>query len=115
MSSDVGRHSWFHGPVDELEQMRRAAAIQGAIARAPGGQVTVLDPRPLVKVRVVYGRAVAITPTHVLHEWVRYGEYHCRWDERRQVIPMSPDEWAGEPFEDAEGAGKGPENPKSVK
>lgn len=59
--------------------MRREAAVRGALARAPGGDVTKFDPRPLVKVRVVYGRAVAATPTHILHEWGRYGEYHCRW------------------------------------
>ena len=76
--------------------MRRAAAISAALGRAPGGKVTLLDPRPLVKVRVVYGRAVAYTPTHVLHEWVRAGEYHCRWDEKRQVHRVSADEWDGE-------------------
>ena len=83
--------------------MRRASAIRAALARAPGGQVTNLEPRPLVKVRAVYGRAVAVTPTHVLHEWVRYGEYHCRWDERWQVRPVPADEWLGEPFEDKKG------------
>lgn len=57
-----------------------------------------LDPRPLVKVRVGYGRAVATTPTHVLHEWVRYGEYHCRWDEKWQVHRVTAEEWAGEPL-----------------
>lgn len=78
--------------------MRRAGAITAALARAPGGQVTMLDPRPLVKVRVVYGRAVATTPTHVLHEWVRYGEYHCRWDVHAQVVKVAPEDWAGEPI-----------------
>ena len=76
--------------------MRRSAAISAALARAPGGKVTLLDPRPLVKVRVVYGRAVAVTPTHVLHEWVKAGEYHCRWDQKRQVRRVSADEWDGE-------------------
>lgn len=76
--------------------MRRAGAISAALARAPGGKVIMLDPRPLVKVRVVYGRAVATTPTHVLHEWVRYGEYHCRWDAHAQVIKVTADEWVGE-------------------
>lgn len=82
-----------------MEEMRRAAAIPGALARAPGGQVTLLDPRPLVKVRVVYGRAVATTPTHVLHEWVRSGEYHCRWDEKWQVNQVPVGEWKGESLE----------------
>lgn len=76
--------------------MRRQAAIRGALARAPGGKVTKLDPRPLVKVRAVYGRAVAATPTHILHEWVRYGDYHCRWDEKRQVHQVTAEEWDGE-------------------
>ena len=79
--------------------MRRQAAIRGALARAPGGQVIMLESRPLVKVRAVYGRAVARTPTHILHEWVRYGEYHCRWDERAQVNVVTAEEWAGEPLE----------------
>ncbi len=79
--------------------MRRAGAIQGALARAPGGQVTKLEPRPLVKVRAVFGRAIAATPTHVLHEWVRYGAYHCRWDEKWQVHRVSVGEWSGEPLD----------------
>lgn len=79
--------------------MRRAGGISAALARAPGGKVTMLDPRPLVKVRVVYGRAVATTPTHVLHEWVRYGEYHCRWDAHAQVVKVAAAEWAGEPLD----------------
>jgi hypothetical protein len=85
--------------MEDLESMRRAGAITAALARAPGGQVTMLDPRPLVKVRVVYGRAVARTPTHVLHEWVRYGEYHCRWDVHAQVIKVAPEDWTGEPLD----------------
>jgi len=79
-----------------MEEMRRAAAVQGALARAPGGAVQLLDPRPLVRVRVVYGRAIAATPTHILHEWVRYGEYHCRWDEKWQVERVDPGAWLGE-------------------
>lgn len=79
--------------------MRRAAAIQGALARAPGGPVTLLDPRPLVKVRAGYGRAVAVTQTHVLHEWVKAGEYHCRWDEKWQVHRVGVGEWDGEGLE----------------
>jgi hypothetical protein len=82
--------------MDTLEEMRRAGAIRAQVARAPGGKVTMLDPRPLVKVRVVYGRAVATTPTHVLWEWVRYGEYHCRWDEKWQVHRVGAEEWEGE-------------------
>ena len=79
--------------------MRRAGAISAALASAPGGHVTMLKPRPLVKVRVVYGRAIAHTPTHILHEWVRYGEYHCRWDAHAQVIKVTDDEWSGEPLD----------------
>jgi hypothetical protein len=44
----------------------------------------------------VYGRAIATTPTHVLWELVRYGEYHCRWDEKRQVRKVDPSDWQGE-------------------
>ena len=76
--------------------MRRAGAIDAALARAPGGQVTMLDPRPLVKVRVVYGRAVAVTATHVLWEWVRAGEWHCKWDQKWQVRRVESAEWGGE-------------------
>lgn len=76
--------------------MRRAGAIRGALARAPGGQAERLDPRPLVRVRAVFGRAVAVTPTHILHEWVRYGQYHCRWDEKWQAHRVAADEWKGE-------------------
>ncbi len=91
--------SWFHNGMNDLESMRRAGAIRGQLARAPGGQVTMLDPRPLVKVRVTYGRAIAQTPTHVLHEWVRHGEYHCRWDEKWQVHQVEAGEWGGEPLD----------------
>ena len=55
-----------------------------------------LDTRLLVKVRAVYGRAVAVTDTHVLVEWVRYGDYHCRWDEKWQVQRVGVEEWGGE-------------------
>jgi len=79
-----------------IEEIRRSAAVRGALARAPGGAAELLDPRPFVRVRVVYGRAVAVTQTHVLHEWVRYGQYHCRWDEKWQVKRVSSEEWAGE-------------------
>ncbi|MGK3957911.1 hypothetical protein ACLKOZ_17165 [Arthrobacter sp. R4] len=82
--------------MDDLESMRRAGAVTAALGRAPGGKVTLLDPRPLVKVRVLYGRAIAYTPTHVLHEWVRYGEYHCKWDQTWQVHRVAAEEWRGE-------------------
>lgn len=79
-----------------MEGMRRRMALREALARAPGGKVQLLDPRPLVRVRVTWGRAVAVTPTHILHEWVRFGEYHCRWDEKWQVHRVTADEWSGE-------------------
>ena len=81
--------------VDELEGMRRRIAVDGAMRQAPG-PVTLLVARPLVKVRVTYGRALAVTDTHVLHEWVRHGEYHCRWDHKRLVQRVGADEWMGE-------------------
>lgn len=96
--------------MDDLERMRRVSDLRAALARAPGGPAELLDPRPLVKVRVVYGRAVAVTPTHVLHEWVRWGDYHCRWDERWQVRPVDAEAWRGESIDDSEGPTKGPEN-----
>ena len=79
-----------------MDEIRRLGAMRAALGRAPGGAVTMLDPRPFVRVRVVYGRAIAITPTHILHEWVRHGEYHCRWDETWQVHKVAAEEWAGE-------------------
>ena len=51
-----------------------------------------LDPRPLVRVRAVYGRAIAVTTTHVLHEWVKAGTYYVRWDEKWQVHRVGADE-----------------------
>ena len=81
-----------------MESMRRDMALREALARAPGGKVELLDPRPLVRVRVTWGRAVATTPTHVLHEWVRWGQYHCRWDEKWQVHRVTAEEWQGEEF-----------------
>jgi len=81
-----------------MDAMRRRMALAAALARAPGGQVQLLDPRPLVRVRVTWGRAVATTPTHVLHEWVRWGQYHCRWDEKWQVHRVDAADWQGEEF-----------------
>lgn len=78
--------------------MRHEAAVEGLLARAPGSNLRMLDPRPLVRVRAVYGRAIAITDTHILHEWRRAGELHARWDQRWQVTPVSPEEWDGEPI-----------------
>lgn len=84
--------------MESMDEIRTAAAIRAALARAPGGQVTMLDPQPLVRVRAVYGRAIASTPTHVLHEWIRQGQHHCRWDEKWQVHQVPEEEWAGENF-----------------
>lgn len=53
----------------------------------------------MVKVRAAYGRAIAETPTHVLHEWVKGGEYHVRWEEKWQVERVPADEWHGEPID----------------
>lgn len=76
--------------------MWREATVRALLARAPGTDPQLLDPRPLVRVRAVYGRAIAITSSHILHEWVKAGQHHVRWDQRRQVHPVSADEWAGE-------------------
>ncbi|AHB31639.1 hypothetical protein ArV2_gp28 [Arthrobacter phage vB_ArS-ArV2] len=87
------------GVDDLLERMRRESALRVALGRAPGADVQKLDPRPLVRVRAVYGRAVAASSTHVLHEWVRWGDYHCRWDEKWQVHRVTAEEWHGEPID----------------
>lgn len=82
-----------------MEEIRRAGALRAALARAPGGAAQLLDPRPLVRVRVGYGRAIAFTPTHILHEWVKAGTYYVRWDEKWQVHRVTAEEWAGEPLD----------------
>lgn len=79
-----------------MDEIRRTAARRAQLARAPGGRVTLFDPKPLVKVRAVYGRAVAETATHVMHEWVKAGQPHIRWDEKWQVQPVTTEEWDGE-------------------
>lgn len=76
--------------------MRRAAAVRACLARQQGPNLQLLDPKPLVRVRAVYGRAIAVTDTHILHEWVKHGDHHVRWDQRWQVHPVSAEEWAGE-------------------
>jgi len=35
----------------------------------------------------------------VLHEWVRYREWHCRWDAKRLVERVEEGEWEGEGFD----------------
>lgn len=79
-----------------MELMRRQATIQAALARAPGGPVTTLPNKPLVRVRAVYGRALAYTDTHVLHEWVKGGEHFARWDLKWQVVRVTAEDWDGE-------------------
>ena len=76
--------------------MVHESVVQGLLGRAPGKGLRMLDPRPLVHVRAVYGRAIAITDTHILHEWRKAGELHARWDERWQVVPVDAYVWAGE-------------------
>lgn len=85
--------------MESMDEMRRSAVRSAQLARAPGGKVIELPDRPMVKVRAVYGRAVAVTPTHVLHEWVKAGEFHIRWDEKWQVRQVPAGEWHGEPLD----------------
>lgn len=85
--------------MDELELMRRRAAVQAALHHPPEQPVHQLPQPVLVRVRAVYGQAIATTATSVLHEWVRYGEYHVRWDPKRQVEPATADDWKGEPLD----------------
>jgi hypothetical protein len=75
---------------------RHEGVVRGLLGRAPGQDLQLLDPRPSVRVRAVYGRAIATTTTHVLHEWRKAGELHARWDEKWQVTPVSPHDWHGE-------------------
>jgi hypothetical protein len=82
--------------VDTLEAMRRSAARDACLHRPPETPVHQLPSPVLVRVRAVYGRAIATTADHVLHEWVRYGAYHVRWDPKWQVTPVEPGEWGGE-------------------
>jgi len=86
--------------MESMGDMQRAMARRAERARAPGGEIAELPGKPPVKVRAVYGRAVAMTPTHVLHEWVKAGQFHTRWDEKWQVQKVEPGEWYGEPFPD---------------
>lgn len=83
-------------PVDTLEEMRRSAARDACLHHPPEQPVHQLPAPVLVRVRVVYGRAIAITASWVLHEWVRYGEYHVRWDRKHQVVPVQAEDWGGE-------------------
>lgn len=64
--------------------MRRRAALEWALNHAPDQPVTRIEPQP-VTVRTITGHAVAYTPAHVLVEWVKYGEYHVRWEAKWQV------------------------------
>jgi hypothetical protein len=82
--------------MDTLELMRRSAARDACLHHPPDTPVHQLPEPVLVRVRAVYGQAIATTPTSVLHEWVRYGEYHVRWDRKALVMPVNADEWGGE-------------------
>lgn len=62
--------------------MRRRGALEHALRSREG--VTRIEPTP-VKVRVITGHAIAYTDTQVLIEWVAYGEYHVRWEDKWQV------------------------------
>ncbi len=66
------------------EEMRREATREDALRRPPSGVVTRIEPVP-VRVRAITGEAIAYTATHVLVEWVRWGEHHVRWEESGQV------------------------------
>lgn len=79
--------------------MRRRAAVQAALHHPPEQPVHQLPEPVQVRVRAVYGRAIATTEGHVLHEWVRYGEHHVRWDPKWQVEPITADDWLGEPID----------------
>ncbi|ALY08873.1 hypothetical protein GALAXY_29 [Arthrobacter phage Galaxy] len=84
-----------------VPDMWHEGKTKAALGRAPGGEVVrfELDARPLVRVRAIYGRAVAYTPTHVLVEWYRvWGEWFLRWEPNWQVHRVTAEEWRGDPF-----------------
>lgn len=62
--------------------MRRKAAQNGALRSRTN--VTRIRPVP-VTVRAITGHAIATTDTQVLVEWVKYGDYHVRWEDKWQV------------------------------
>lgn len=62
--------------------MRRQAALDHALRSREG--VTRIEPVP-VTVRAITGAAVAYTATQVLVEWEKYGDWHCRWEDKWQV------------------------------
>lgn len=62
--------------------MRRAAVLDAALRAREN--VTRTQPQP-VRLRAITGHAIAYTDTHVLVEWVAYGEYHVRWENKWQV------------------------------
>lgn len=66
------------------EELRREAVREDALRRPPSGVVTQIEP-VRVRVRAVVGEAIAVTGSHVLVEWVRWGEHHVRWEENWQV------------------------------
>ena len=68
--------------MESLEDICRRGALDAALRSREG--VTRIDP-VAVAVRVVTGRAVAYTAAQVLVEWEAYGDYHVRWEDKRQV------------------------------
>jgi hypothetical protein len=72
------------GVMQSWDEMRRDAVREDALRRPPSGVVTPIKPVP-VRVRAITGNAIAHTATHVLVEWVRYGEHHVRWETMAQV------------------------------
>jgi len=85
--------------MEPISSMWRRATIKALLARAPG-PVTMLTDKPLVRVRASWGRAIATTDGHVLHERVYLGQHYANWDEKWQVHRVSADEWKGEAFPD---------------
>lgn len=79
--------------------MRHEALVRDLLARPPGTDLTMLDPRPLTRVRAIYGQAIATTNTHVLHEWRKAGQWFVKWDEKWQVHKVTAHEWQGEPLD----------------
>lgn len=62
--------------------MRRAAVLDAALRAREN--VTRTQPQP-VRLSAITGCVVAYTDTQVLVEWVAYGDYHVRWENKWQV------------------------------
>jgi hypothetical protein len=73
------------------------ARLEAQMARAPHmAKRYPKDQRPLVRIRDVYGRAIAYTPRQVLVEILyRHGGYVLRWEPFEHVHYIAGRDWKG--------------------